>query len=140
MNGRRPTWSPSPRVRLAWLWLLSLSLLGQALLPMQAHSHWQRDGSGRVVVLCTLQGSRTVRLQDGDDRRATDQRQQDHSPAMAYSALLAHAAAAALPACVRATRAVAPLQVTPPMRRPPVPLPERVAIRGPPLPRRGNAP
>ena len=56
----------------------------QALLPMQAHSRVARNDDGIAVVICTLQGEKTVMLElDGQ------QHENRHvSPAMLFSDLL----------------------------------------------------
>jgi len=71
--------------RLAW-WLSAL-LVAQLMLPLQAHARIARDAHGVAVVICTLEGPRTVQLAlDG-----SDQVQHPHaSAAMAFSDLLNH--------------------------------------------------
>ena len=123
---------PLPAGRRVWPYVLMLSLLGQALLPVQAHTRWQRDGQGRLVELCTLQGVRTVRLDPDSGQPQPAQTDHGVSPAMAFSALLLHAAVVdCVPPLTVHGRTVLP--VAPPLQRAPLPpeLPD-AAIRAPP--------
>lgn len=79
------------RARASWVWLLSLSLLGQVLLPVQAHTRWQRDAGGQLIELCTLQGTRAVRVDPHSGAPLPATTDVGHSPAMAFSAVLDHA-------------------------------------------------
>jgi hypothetical protein len=131
---RKPsrTMRPIPARHSPWLYLLMLSLLGQMLLPVQAHTRWQRDGQGRLVELCTLQGVRTVHLDPDTGQPLPAGPDHGVSPAMAFSALLSHAAVATIVPLPRVQGHLVS-SATPPHRRTPLPpeLPE-VAIRAPP--------
>ena len=53
-------------------WLVALFLL-QAMLPVQAHSRIDTDDQGLPVVICTLQGDKTVFIDfDGPERSHGD--------------------------------------------------------------------
>ena len=47
------------------IWLLVLALYTQAMMPVQTHTQMVQDDSGRMVVVCTLEGTKTVQV--GDD-------------------------------------------------------------------------
>jgi len=81
-------------LRATWVRLLLLSLLAQLLLPVQAHSRWHVDDHGRLVELCTLQGMQSVLIDPDSGVPQPLQPDPGFSPAMAFSALLAHAAVA----------------------------------------------
>lgn len=135
MSGLSELSSPSRRGRrlrtLCGAWLV-LSLLGQGLLPVQAHSRWQIDERGRLVELCTLQGTQLVHVDPESGMPVPAQSDTDTSPAMVFSLLLGHAAPAVPPGLgvppaepVRGDAAPAP-------RAPIAPEARRRPIRGPP--------
>jgi hypothetical protein len=72
-----------------WHWLLVFVLLGQAAIPLQAHTSLATNAAGQVVVICTWQGQRVERLPHGDNDQATADQ---WSPAVVFSQLLASAA------------------------------------------------
>jgi len=61
-------------------WLVVLFLL-QAMLPVQAHSRIDADDHGTPVVICTLQGDKTVIIHFDDP-------QQSHADALPSAAML----------------------------------------------------
>lgn len=75
-----------------WHLLLTLSLLAQSVIPLQAHSVMVAKPNGGVVVVCTWQGMRTV--DSGLDGHESDA-SQSFSPALLFSQLLASADLAA---------------------------------------------
>lgn len=77
------------RGRLAVLWILSLLLFAQALIPIQSHTRWAVADDGRVVELCTLHG--TVLVDADTGQPLAEQDDEGRSPAMAFSQLLASA-------------------------------------------------
>jgi len=81
-------------LRATWVRLLLLSLLAQLLLPVQAHTRWHVDDRGRLVELCTLQGVQSVLIDPDSGLPQPVQPDPGFSPAMAFSALLAHAVVA----------------------------------------------
>lgn len=120
---------PAPALRRPLTWLLSIGLLGQLLVPLQAHTAWRPDAGGRLVMICTLQGAEPHRT-DPDEQPAGNT---PRTPAVLLSLLLGDAApgaAIALPpprliarAAPRARRADSVIE--PSTRRP--------TIRAPPL-------
>lgn len=78
--------------RLAVVWTLALMLVAQALFPIQSHTRWAVTEDGRVVELCTLQGTVVVTLtRDGELPAESPAQQDDRTAAMAFSQLLAEA-------------------------------------------------
>jgi hypothetical protein len=80
------------RVMRVWVAALLLSLLGQLLLPVQAHTRWHIDERGRLVELCTLHGLQKVRIDPDSGAPLPVAPDPGYSPAMAFSGLLSHAA------------------------------------------------
>jgi hypothetical protein len=72
------------------LWALALLLFAQALIPIQSHTRWALTDDGQVIELCTLHGTVAVD-ETGKLVSDSDQQDQDRSPAMAFSHLLASA-------------------------------------------------
>ncbi len=64
-------------------WLVALFFL-QGLLPVQAHSRIDTNGQGVPVVICTLEGNKTITI-DFDDHAASAQQP---SASMLFSDLL----------------------------------------------------
>jgi hypothetical protein len=68
-------------------WTLSLALLAQLLIPIQAHTAWQTGPDGRPIMICTLQGTQPHR-RDAEPGDANDALR---SSAVRFSLLLAEA-------------------------------------------------
>lgn len=109
---------------------LAMLLFVQLLLPVQAHARFERGASGITVVVCTLQGTRDVRIGLHDPDTAAPHHD---SAAMRFSDLLNHFTPVAAP--VRPPVAVLQRigvwqdsQPAPARPRPPLP-----ASRDPPL-------
>lgn len=122
--------------RARWVWLLCLSLLAQALIPVQAHSRWQQDADGRVVVICTLQGTRTLHLDPATGQPQPADSHSGHSPAMAFAGVLAHAAPAPSPLSLPSGNHFALPEPEPVRAAPPSARASASGIRGPPTPGR----
>jgi len=45
-----------------WVWLLSVLLLAQTFIPLQSHTQWKTNAAGKTVLVCTLQGTKQVVL------------------------------------------------------------------------------
>jgi hypothetical protein len=120
------------RTRMLWAAWLVLSLLGQALLPVQAHSRWHVDGRGLLVELCTLQGLQTVYVDPASDAPLPATPDADTSPAMVFSLLLGQAALTSLIFPNDAPPAPVTRSASPPLRHPLAPDIRRRPIRGPP--------
>ena len=48
----------------ALIWVLALALYTQAMMPVQTHTQLVQDDSGRMGVVCTLEGMKTVQVTD----------------------------------------------------------------------------
>ena len=48
----------------ALIWVLAVALYTQAMMPVQTHTTVVQDDSGNMVVVCTLEGMKTVQVTD----------------------------------------------------------------------------
>ena len=75
-----------------WVSVVSLLLLLQGLFPAQVHSKLVKDSNGRLTEVCTLEGHKTIVLDDAgnpvDDQSGNNNQR---SPAMMFSDLVAEA-------------------------------------------------
>lgn len=119
--------------RRAWLCLMSLLLLAQVLLPIQAHTRWAVNDQGQVIELCTLHGSVMMTLtRDGKPQPAAQPQQDDRTAAMSFSLLLA-GALSAVPEIQLAWLALSTVDTPPAVIGTPTQRPLRLAsIRAPP--------
>jgi hypothetical protein len=73
------------------IWLLALVLFAQALFPLQLHTAAVKASDGRVVVLCTLQGYKSVQVGADGQIVEVDKSQignPHHSAAWSFSQLM----------------------------------------------------
>lgn len=71
--------------------LLSLLLLLQGMLPVQLHTVLMRDANGQLVEVCTLEGIKTVVLDEHGDPVSDSSQGDERSAAIAFSQLIAEA-------------------------------------------------
>ena len=77
----------------ALVWLLALALYTQAMMPVQTHTQVVQDDTGRMVVVCTLEGMKTVQVIDGQIIEVDSLASSKHeSAAWSFSDLMAAAA------------------------------------------------
>ena len=71
--------------------LLSLLLLLQGLFPLQLHTVLVRDDNGQLLEVCTLEGIKTVVLDEHGNPVSDSTKGNERSAAMAFSQLMAEA-------------------------------------------------
>jgi hypothetical protein len=71
--------------------LLSFLLLLQGLLPMQLHTVLVRGDSGRLLEICTLEGIKTVVIDEHGNPASDFTKGNERSAAIAFSQLMAEA-------------------------------------------------
>jgi len=69
--------------------LLSFLLLLQGLLPVQLHTVLVRDDNGRLLEICTLEGIRTVAIDEHGNPLSDSSEGTERSAAIAFSQLVA---------------------------------------------------
>lgn len=71
----------------AWIWVMTMLMLAQALFPIQSHTRWALADDGQVIEICTLHGSVSVDPSSGEPTQQDD----DRTAAMSFSMLMAEA-------------------------------------------------
>ncbi|MCW8964813.1 MAG: hypothetical protein OQL16_13540 [Gammaproteobacteria bacterium] len=71
--------------------LLSFLLLLQGLLPVQLHTVLVRDDNGRLLEVCTLEGVKTVVMDEHGDPVSDSTQGNERSAAIVFSQLVAEA-------------------------------------------------
>jgi hypothetical protein len=74
-----------------WVSYLSLLLLLQGIFPVQSHTYLVRGDDGRVVEVCTLEGIKTLVIDDNGNPVEHDPADSERSAAIAFSSLVAEA-------------------------------------------------